>query len=398
LKVLLVSHLWPRTDFPFLGIFVADQTAALRKWCDIQVCSPVDLIFRSEELSLAQILAGCPKFRRRINPDLVGEEGNKLQITKYRSWAFRRTFAAGTALSLARALNKIDLTGVDLVHAHTLFPDGLGCAHWLRDKSTPLVVTAHGSDLHSISSGVQRAMRPLLERADQFIAVSDSLRDQLVKLGAEARKISVLPNGFNSGLFPEPVAADNRGKRLVFLGQPRPVKRVDLLIRALTYCPEDVSLDIAGESGLVSSLKSLTKQLNLEPRVRFLGTVPREQVPQLLANAALLCLVSSREGWPTVIFEAFACGTPVLATAVGGIPEALAGTDLGVLVSPEIEPIKLAEAICVALEQPWDHAAIRRHALDFSWEAIAETIYQIYQKVTGQYNVSPAAVTLPGEP
>jgi teichuronic acid biosynthesis glycosyltransferase TuaC len=156
---------------------------------------------------------------------------------------------------------------------------------------------------------------------------------------------------------------------------------VDLLIRALKYCPEEVTLEIAGDSELVSSLKLLTRQLNLESRVRFLGTVPREKVPHLLATAALLCLVSKREGWPTVIFEAFACGTPVLGTAVGGVPEALSEPHLGVLVPAEVESQALAKAILSALEHPWDHAAIRRYALDYSWDAIAEKTYQLYQHV-----------------
>jgi teichuronic acid biosynthesis glycosyltransferase TuaC len=197
LKVLLVSHLWPRSDFPFLGIFVADQAAALSKWCDLRVCTPVDLTFRAEELTPSQILSGCPKFRRRVKPDLIVQKGLQPQIVKYRGRVFRRTFAASTAHKLAQALVKLDLTDIDLVHAHTLFPDGVACAHWLRDRSTPLVVTAHGSDLHSMPASVRRAMRPLLERANQFIAVSGALKNQLVTLGASSSNISVLPNGFS---------------------------------------------------------------------------------------------------------------------------------------------------------------------------------------------------------
>ncbi len=96
-----------------------------------------------------------------------------------------------------------------------------------------------------------------------------------------------------------------------------------------------------------------------------------------------MSLVSEKEGWPTVIFESLACGTPVLATAVGGIPEALADPNLGTLIPAEIDPEKLSMQVQAALDRRWDHAAIRRNALNYAWPALASRIFELYQKLVG---------------
>lgn len=376
---------------PFLGIFVADQAAALSRWCDLQVCTPVDLTVRSEEVAPGQVFRGCPKYRSRSQPDLFCPDGLTPEPLDYHGRLFRHTFAKTTARNLARSLESLDLTGIDLVHAHTLFPDGLACAYWLEDKRVPLVVTAHGSDVHSMMGRVRRAMGPLLRRVDRLIAVSGALRRQLEAIEVPPRKISVLPNGFSANLFNGTPVNSERGRNIIFLGQPRPVKRVDLLIRALEFCDPDITLSITGNSRLVGSLKSLARQLKVEDRVQFLGNLNRDQIPQVLSQAALLCLVSSREGWPTVIFEALACGTPVLATAVGGVPEAVCSPDLGLLVPQDVNPRELAGTIMDALEKKWNHQAIRDHAAKYSWEAIGEEMYGIYQQVIGSGIPQPSS-------
>jgi len=380
LRVLIVSHLWPRADFPHLGIFVADQVAELANHCYISVVAPVDLTHYGEELALRELTSLMPKYRARSQPEFLPFGGLIPRVIPFRGRFLRKTFAVSTARNLCRALDHNKLDQYDLVHAHTLFPDGLACAFWLENKSIPLVITAHGSDVHSIPSGVRKALPAILKRADRLIAVSRSLADKLIALGADPARISVLPNGFSADLFDRIPDIVRERRKIVFLGRLGAIKRVDLLIRALAHCPPDAVLEIAGDGAARSHLESLTRELNLHQRVKFLGMISREEVPRFLAGAALMCIVSEKEGWPTVIFEALACGTPVLATAVGGIPEALAKPELGNLVPADISPPELADQIESALMKEWDHAAIHQYALQYSWEAISSRIYQIYQQ------------------
>jgi glycosyltransferase involved in cell wall biosynthesis len=381
LNVLIVSHLWPRADFPHLGIFVADQAAELARHCSISVVAPVDLTHRSEEIGLKELLIGRPKYRARSQPEFVPARQIKPRILTFRAAPLRHALALATAKSLAHALETVGLNSVDLVHAHTLFPDGLACSLWLKDKNVPLVITAHGSDVHSMPPGVQKSLPQILERADHLIAVSHALAVRLIALGADPQMISVLPNGFAPELFdlnPWPARDPNR---IVFLGRLGAVKRVELLIQALGHLPNDVRLEIAGDGVERDRLARLAESMRLTPRVRILGALARADVPPFLAGAALMCLVSQKEGWPTVIFESLACGTPVLATAVGGVPEALEDPKLGTLIPADISPEALAAQIRAALAGSWDHAAIRQHALNYSWPAITSNIHELYQKL-----------------
>jgi hypothetical protein len=75
LRVLVVSHLWPRPDFPHLGIFVADQVRALSRLCRVAVAAPVDRTIRREELSLKEIREGLLRYRRRTHPHFLSHAG-----------------------------------------------------------------------------------------------------------------------------------------------------------------------------------------------------------------------------------------------------------------------------------------------------------------------------------
>jgi len=379
LNVLVVSHLWPRADFPHLGIFVADQVAELAKRCQVSVVAPVDLTHRSDEIGPKEILAGLPQYRARAQPAFIPVNEIKPQVVTFRAAPFRQALALATARNLAKALEPIDPAQFDLIHAHTLFPDGLACSLWLKNMSIPLVITAHGSDVHSMPPGVKKALGHLLDRADLMIAVSRSLSESLIRLGARPDIVHVLPNGFAADLFDLPSPPPRVRRKIVFLGRLGAVKRVDLLIRALTHLPPDIHLGIAGDGAERRSLESLVAALRLNQRVRFYGVISRQDIPPFLAGAALMCLISEKEGWPTVIFESLACGTPVLATSVGGIPEALADPGLGMLIPPDISPEKLAAQILTALDKRWDHVAIRRHALNYSWKAISARLFEVYQ-------------------
>jgi teichuronic acid biosynthesis glycosyltransferase TuaC len=257
----------------------------------------------------------------------------------------------------------------------------LACALWLKERGTPLIITVHGSDVHSMPRGVRRVLPVVLRRADKIICVSRALQDKLITLGADPGRLQVLPNGFSADLFDPDRFEPRDSRKLAFLGRLGDIKRVDLLLRALARCPADIHLEIAGEGPERPALESLVDSLHLRHRVTFLGMLPRERIPGFLSSAALLCIVSLNEGWPTVIFESFACGTPILATEVGGLPEALEPPGLGALVQRGVSPDRLASAIEEALAKPWDGQAIRQHALKYSWSEITTGLVGIYQQL-----------------
>ena len=145
------------------------------------------------------------------------------------------------------------------------------------------------------------------------------------------------------------------GRRALFACNLVPEKGHDLVIRALASFPE-ARLFLIGRGPQERSLRALATTLGLSERVRFMGLLTQHELAQIYGAADLLVLASSREGWASVLLESMACGTPVVATDVGGAKEVIRAPEAGMIV-PERTPQMLANAIGQLLQPPPDRAA-----------------------------------------
>jgi glycosyltransferase involved in cell wall biosynthesis len=116
--------------------------------------------------------------------------------------------------------------------------------------------------------------------------------------------------------------------------------------------------------------------------VSFLGSVAQPQLKEYYNAADAMVLASSREGWANVLLESMACGTPVVASNVWGTPEVVAAPEAGVLM-PERTPEGIARALRTLRENYPDHAATRRYAENFSWDATTEGQIQLFSRIIG---------------
>jgi teichuronic acid biosynthesis glycosyltransferase TuaC len=143
---------------------------------------------------------------------------------------------------------------------------------------------------------------------------------------------------------------------------------------------------IAGGSGHRLSyeqvIRSEVSSLGLQESVSFLGHVEPEMLAELMCAADVFCLASSREGWPNVVHEAMSCGTPVVATDVGAIPEMIPSEDYGLIV-PVNDGAALAGALHRALLRQWDRAAIAAHGQSRSWAEVAREVVSELQHIAG---------------
>jgi glycosyltransferase involved in cell wall biosynthesis len=235
----------------------------------------------------------------------------------------------------------------DVVHAHWWFPGGFAAVL----GRTPLVVTLHGSDV-----ALARRARPLarwvLSRASAVVAVSAAL-------AAEASDVT----GIGSiGVAPMPVVIEPgaSGPRagILAVGRLVPEKGFDVLIDAMAMTQSGVTVDVIGDGPLAATLRA-----RATPRVRFLGALPRAEYHARLRRASALVVPSRREGLGLVAVEAVLVGTPVIASAVGGLPSVV-DADGGILV-PAGDPVALAAALdraaSLAPPGPAAIAAAARH-------------------------------------
>jgi len=114
----------------------------------------------------------------------------------------------------------------------------------------------------------------------------------------------------------------------------------------------------------------------------LLGAVEHDALPEVYSAADVSVLASSREGWPNVVLESMACGTPVVATAVHGTPEIIRDDAVGRLVD-ERTPEALAAVIGAALTAEWDRGAIREYAAAMDWAETSKGLDEVFREVTG---------------
>jgi glycosyltransferase involved in cell wall biosynthesis len=187
-----------------------------------------------------------------------------------------------------------------------------------------------------------------LRGARHVFCPSSYLRDVALRWGLEPDRVSVLPNPAPE-IPPLPAREELRaelglrGSTLVFAGRLGPQKALGVLLEALVDLG-DVSLTVAGDGPERDTLERRARDLDLDGRVSFVGSVPRERVLRLFRATDASVLPSAWENLPHTVVESLAVGCPVIATAVGGVPEVVRDGENGLLVPPG-DPKALGQAI-----------------------------------------------------
>jgi glycosyltransferase involved in cell wall biosynthesis len=285
-----------------------------------------------------------------------------------------------------------------IVHAHWVIPGGVIGA--LAQGSRPLVVSLHGSDVfvaerHGIAA---RAARSVFGRAAWITACSDDLRARAIVLGAPPERTETVHYGVDTTRFaPDPSArryvraSHGLGEAPLIFSAGRLVhkKGFPVLIDAVAALAREfpvLHVLIAGDGDLRDELAARAAASG--GRVRLLGNLPQDEIARLAAAADVIVVPSVHDeagnvdGLPNFALEALASGTPVVASAVGGLPQVIEDGLTGRLV-PERDAAALAGAIAGLLRQPdvatrigeW---ARRRVAGEFGWDRVAARFEHVY--------------------
>ncbi|MFQ5789634.1 MAG: glycosyltransferase [Acidobacteriota bacterium] len=325
--------------------------------------------------------------------------------------ALRRSLYVVAPLALAsgtaRLLTLARRGGFDLLHAHWMVPNGAMAlpAHWIG--GLPLVVSLHGSDVFLSEKKLlfRRAARRVLRSAAAITACSDDLAQRSLQLGARRQPITV-PYGVDTSWFrPRSEEASELRRRLglsphqptvLAVGRLVHKKGFEVLVDAtphlLSVHPDLVVL-LAGTGDLADDLMERARGLGVAGRIRLVGTVPHQELAAYYAAATLVAVPSVRDdagnvdGLPNVLLEAMASGTPVVASAVAGIPQA-ARHDEEALLVPERHPQALAGAMLQLLASPERRARLGARARararqSFSWSKVGEQFEALFRSVAG---------------
>ncbi len=267
-------------------------------------------------------------------------------------------------------------TGARLLDAHRLYPDGVAAAWMARRLRLPLVLNACGSDTDLLRKHPlpRRMVLAATRVASAVICGSQALRQRLAEFGVEQSKLHWLRSGVDLKAF-APMHRDEarlatgmRGRSLLCVGALCRSEGHHLVIEALRQQPGDVNLTIVGDGADGARLRQLAEDYGVRSRVTFVGVQPQSQLRAFYSAADALVLAPRDEDLPEVVLEAMACGAPVVATALGGIPEVVTSADAGLL-TEQRTGTAIAQAISRLLTHPPDRQATRRHAAQFSWDS-----------------------------
>jgi glycosyltransferase involved in cell wall biosynthesis len=275
----------------------------------------------------------------------------------------------------------------DLIDAHYFYPDGVAAVMLGQALGRPVVITARGSDLNLIANYAvpRRWICWAAAHAAGLVAVSSGLKDRLVSLGIPPERVRVLRNGVDLALF-RPRDREAARHRLGFtrptllaVGNLVALKRHNLMVETLTLLP-DADLVIVGEGPERGAIETLASARGVAGRVRLLGQMPQEKLPEIYSAADLLLLVSAHEGWPNVLLESMACGTPVVVSDIAGIADIVASPAAGCIVT-DITPDYLGATIRGLLAAPPVRATTRAYAEHFDWQSTTDGQIALFREV-----------------
>lgn len=256
-----------------------------------------------------------------------------------------------------------------LVHSHWLLPQGFTCAIAATLLGRPHVATGHGGDVFALQGPVSRLAKRLVTRlADAVTVNSEATRKAVLAFTKDAGKVVRIPIGAGAGTESDPAAVARlraalcagEGPLLAFVGRLVPEKGASDLLEAVALLAPaipGVAAVIVGDGPERDALERQAAALGIEARVRFAGWVSPAEVQAHLAAADIFVGPSrpAPDGWVEgqglTFVEAMLVGRPVVATATGGIPDAVRHESTGLLVPPAA-PAAIADAVLRLVSDP----------------------------------------------
>lgn len=319
-------------------------------------------------------------------------------VTNLRNSRWKLLLVPGFVLAQAwRAWRLCRTRKIDVVHAHWLVPQGLIAALLGR----PFLVTSHGADLYALRARPLALLkRWVLRRAHSATVVSGAMRDEALRLGGDAAKLSVVPMGVDmAGRFVPGDAGQRSRSELLFVGRLVEKKGLPYLLRALPAVLQerpDVTLTIVGFGPDEEQLKSQAHALGLQHAVHFLGAVAQKDLPVLYQRAALFvapfirAASGDQEGLPVALMEAVACGCPAIAGDVMGLRDIFGANADACVVNPR-DGTRLAAAILGQLQdqaQASERSLAMRVALreHLGWDHVAARYAKLLHEASKSIN------------
>jgi phosphatidylinositol alpha-1,6-mannosyltransferase len=384
MKILVTTSVFPRwpgdATPPFIYNLCRDLTDA---GCKITVLAPHSPSSRFSEVRDGIRIVRFPYCWPLKYQSLSYEGGMVVRLRETPSRILQLPFLCAAQYA---AIQKLLLEEFDLIHAHSLLPQGW-IAGLANSRGLPLVTSSHGADVFLLKEKWQPILRQAVANSTTLIANSNATAHRLFQLGASPAQVHLIPATPNYPDPDEPTHVPPHTPTLLFAGRVIPEKGPDALIEAM---PEilrdfpDCKLRIAGSGAMEAQLKQRVKELGLERSITFLGWLPPDRLRNEMQNSTLLIAPSRMiEGQNLVVTEALSVGCPVATTPRGGVLDLVKDGETG-LVIPDANRKFIVQAVLNILPDPDELSKISRNGFshftrNYSRKRITKSTMRLYR-------------------
>ncbi len=325
------------------------------------------------------------------------EPGSEEELPKIAIYVYIQRLACGI-----ETFRKTEQLQYDLIHSH-YWLSGLVGKQLQTWWHIPHVTMFHTLAAVKNSTGIGEeetelrieSEREVVDGCNLIIASTAREKRELIKrYGAHADKIAVIPCGVNPDLF-QPMAKDiarrelglNHQKVILFVGRIEPLKGLEQLLQAFTLIKDEkppMLMIVGGDDhsqSQVQTLQRMAEDLHIEDRVTFVGSVAQEKLPLFYSAADICAIPSYYESFGMVALESLACGTPIVATNVGGMKRVIRWREMGRVAkdnSPRNLAREMAELLSSDGNQARDIRTRQARMAEFSWSKIADSMLRQY--------------------
>lgn len=393
MKILIISGTSPSKLYPFGGIFVAKRYENLKKRCS---CSLYKI--GKEYSKLYKIIHKYILLKGNLEDDtnltidniewgtinikqtILGKLIEKIDIALYYKLYF---------MIKRKNINKILLEKYNLIHIHWVYPTGYIGMILSKKYDIPYIVTAHGSDIHTLPKKDKKVLKytlQVLENARKVIFVSENLKKEAMELGYSGKNAVVIYNGVDTNKFypiDEKIKIKNSRniKKIGYIGRLDEIKgadRIPLIFNYINKKNKNIQYVIIGNGKLKDEILESLRKYGI--CVKFYSSINQNELNKYINDLDLVIVTSRQESFCCTALEAQASGIKVVASNVGGIPECVG--EYGVLVDEgEYFEERFSEAILDALNDNVYSSNMLERTKKFSWDCIIDTEYNLYNDV-----------------
>jgi glycosyltransferase involved in cell wall biosynthesis len=384
MKILFISSQFPNSLEPNRGIFSFQIVKELASFTEVRVIAPLPT------LGWINGLSRFKKHKTDLNVP-VYEEFHSIPVYHPRYLALPKMGLSHQwtfEIALKKLLHTIHAEwSFDVVNCHWLFPDGVAIQRICQQMNIPVMLTPLGTDLNAYCEIKLRRyfIAKALAKAQKVSVLNEQMKTKCLSLGVASDRLTIIPNGVDLDEFcimdtkacRKKLNINSDIKMLLFVGSLVPVKNISSLLHAFSLLhgiemAPDTKLYIVGGGFLEKELKALALDLKIAEKTVFVGSVLHSDLPTWMNAADCLCLPSLSEGHPNVMMEALACGTPVVGSNVGSIPDFVNPDDDNGFVIEATDVKGIAEKLITCLTQDYSHDAVRQSVLQYSWQNCAK--------------------------